>query len=325
MENKDNNVETREWQIRRYTPADAALWDDMVARSRCASFLFMRNYMDYHADRFHDCSLIAFHKGKPKCLLPANITADGVLVSHQGLTYGGWILPESGVDGSQMLSLWDAVAEWCRGAGVGEIQYKALPYIYCTHPSQEDIYALWRHGARLVETTLSSVVDLANFNGFDSMRRRHYNYALRHGVKVGPTEDFTSYWRILSDCLRERHATSPVHTLGEIEMLHRRFPDNIRLYGAYYEGEMVAGVCMYESEMVAHSQYIAAAPRGRKLHALAAIFHHLIAEVYPPQCRYFDFGISTENHGRVLNAGLHANKFGYGATGVVYQKFSLKV
>lgn len=308
------------WEIRRYEPCFSSQWNALVEDSRCATFQHLRGYMDYHSDRFRDCSLMAYHKGRLTALLPANITDDRELVSHQGLTYGGLILPKGKVDGNEMLLLWDALLEWCRANDIVAIHYKPLPYIYALQPSQEDIYALWRHGATLEETNLSSAIDMRAVRGFDTMRRRHLRAAQRHGITVCQSDDFAAYWHILAECLSDRHAAQPVHTLQEIELLHRRFPDNIKLFMAY-QGEMpIGGVCIYETPMVAHCQYIATTAQGRDLHALAILFDYLINKIYTDK-PYFDFGTSNEEHGRLLNAGLLANKFGYGGSGVAYQKF----
>ncbi|MDE7411963.1 MAG: GNAT family N-acetyltransferase, partial [Paramuribaculum sp.] len=82
-----------EWSINRYTPGDRELWNSLVTDSRQGTMLHKREYMDYHSDRFTDCSLIALRRDKPVAILPANITDDGTLHSHQGLTYGGWLTP----------------------------------------------------------------------------------------------------------------------------------------------------------------------------------------------------------------------------------------
>ena len=60
--------------ICRYTQDKHAQWDDFVKVSKNGTFLFLRAYMDYHSDRFHDHSLM-FHneKGKLIAVLPANI------------------------------------------------------------------------------------------------------------------------------------------------------------------------------------------------------------------------------------------------------------
>ena len=51
------------FDIRRYTEADKAVWDTFVAQSKNGTFLFFRDYMDYHADRFRDHSLMIYLDG----------------------------------------------------------------------------------------------------------------------------------------------------------------------------------------------------------------------------------------------------------------------
>ena len=78
--------------IERYTPAHAAEWDAFVDASRNGTFLHRRGYMDYHAHRFADHSLMARdHAGRLLAVLPAH-TSGTVLASHNGLSYGGWLM-----------------------------------------------------------------------------------------------------------------------------------------------------------------------------------------------------------------------------------------
>lgn len=46
------------FEVKRYTPEDKSIWDKYVDKARNATFLFHRDYMDYHADRFRDHSLL---------------------------------------------------------------------------------------------------------------------------------------------------------------------------------------------------------------------------------------------------------------------------
>jgi hypothetical protein len=49
--------------------------------------------MDYHSDKFLDYSLLIYKKDVLISILPAN-RVDDQLYSHQGLTYGGFVLDE---------------------------------------------------------------------------------------------------------------------------------------------------------------------------------------------------------------------------------------
>ena len=100
-------------EIMRYEGSMAARWDELVSSSRNGTFLHQRGYMDYHSDRFTDCSLVALREGKPCALLPACIDSD-VLYSHRGLTYGGWLVPLKHFDATVMIEIMDAAVE-CGG------------------------------------------------------------------------------------------------------------------------------------------------------------------------------------------------------------------
>ena len=82
-------------RVQRYQPADKARWDAFVGDAKNSTFLFRRDYMDYHQERFVDHSLMILEGAEIVALLPANIDRHGVLVSHQGLTYGGLVIAKS--------------------------------------------------------------------------------------------------------------------------------------------------------------------------------------------------------------------------------------
>ncbi len=309
-------------EIVRYSPSMQREWNEFVDRSRNGTFLFNRGYMDYHADRFADCSWLAMKGNRIMAMLPANLTADGVLHSHGGLTYGGWILPPAHLDGADLLDIFaEACGVW-RVEGISALDYKPMPYIYCSRPSQEDEYALFRLGATLTECNLSATIDLMQPVAFNQMQRRHLAKAARLPLEVREMMNIEAFMTILADCLRERHDTSPVHTVEEMRLLAARFPENIRFFATFLDGEPHAAVCVYDTGEVAHAQYIATTPRGRELNLLTPLFHKLITETYKTR-RYFDFGISNEDHGRYLNEGLLRQKCSYGATGTTYPRYLL--
>lgn len=312
------------WQIVKYDASMEEMWNKFVAESRNGTFLFNRGYMDYHADRFSDSSRIALKNGKPVALLPANITDDGVLHSHGGLTYGGWILPPAHLDGSGLLEIFENACDAWRAEGIKALDYKTVPCIYWSRPSAEDEYALFRLGACISETNLSAAIPLAEPVKFNKLRRRHLAKASHLPIEIVETDDIQAFMEMLADCLLQRHGALPVHSADQMRLLKSRFPDNIRMHAVKYEGELQAGVCIYNTGIVAHCQYIATTSRGRELNLLTPLFSKLIGGTYAG-CRYFDFGTSNEDHGRMLNEGLLRQKYSYGASGVVYNRYLLKL
>ena len=145
-------------EIIRYDATMAAQWNELARLCRNSTFQHQRGYMDYHSDRFTDCSLIALHNGKPRALLPANVDGD-TLWSHRGLTFGGWLVPLKHFDITVMIEVMDATVAWMKDNGLKRLVYKAVPHIYHRYPCEEDLYALFRHHASLLETNVSTPSD----------------------------------------------------------------------------------------------------------------------------------------------------------------------
>lgn len=306
--------------IEPYSPAIAAEWDAAVLASRNGTFLHLRGYMDYHADRFADCSLVARDAhGRIVAVLPAHASGDTV-ASHRGLSYGGWLMTPR-ADAEAMLGIWSEASAYYAARGYKKLFYKPAPHIYHKYPAEEDLYALFRAGGRLEATLISSVIDNAAPLGFDMAARQSVRKAAKTGIEVAESDRWADYWQVLGQLLHERHNAAPVHSLDEILLLHSRFPANIRLFTATYEGRIVAGVVVYVTDTVAHSQYAATTAEGRSMRALPLLYHH-ICEVFAVK-RYFDFGTSNEDAGRVLNTGLIRQKCGFGARAIVYNTYTV--
>ena len=79
---------------------------------------------------------------------------------------------------------------------------------------------------------------------------------------------------------------------------------------------------MFRSAQVAHAQYIAVGEAGRESGALDGLFEHLIG-AHALTHRYFDFGISNTDQGRVLNEGLMRQKEEFGGSAVAHDVYRL--
>ena len=309
-------------KVLRYTPERLHAWNDFVRTARNGHFMFERGYMDYHADRFEDFSLMIYEEdGSLLSLLPANIK-DGVCHSHQGLTFGGFLSGRK-MRAENMLEASTAAAAFLKEQGVKQLVYKAIPHFYHQQPAQEDIYALFRLGATCHRVDISSTIDFKSRRyAFSASRKSGLKKVREAGVTVDTGNDFAAFFAIVTDLLEEKYGARATHTAEEMALLHSRFPNNIRLHAAYEDGKMIAGIIIYETPLVAHTQYIAASPRGKEIGALDLLFEQLINETYAGK-NYFDFGISTEKDGTYLNANLISQKEGTGARGTVHQFFTL--
>jgi len=302
------------FEVRPYHADDAAAWDAVVARSRNGNFLHRRGYMDYHADRFVDSSLVVTRGRSIVGVFPANIR-DDVVTSHGGLTYGGLIATHE-LRAESTLAVFELMAARWRNAGVRRVLYKAIPHVFRAYPSEEDLYALQRLGATLVRRDISSVIPLQDGVGLSETRGRAVRRARHAGVDVVPGGDLAEYHALLGEVLK-RHTAVPTHSLEELRLLQSRFPGQIVLHEARRQGALLAGVLVYDFGRTVHAQYIAASEEGRQIDALSLLLAELIGTIYADRT-YFSLGISTEHDGTVLNSGLVAQKESFGARGVVH-------
>jgi hypothetical protein len=307
--------------VERYMPSHEALWDQFVERSKNGTFLFKRAYMDYHADRFNDISLICRAKERVVALLPANI--DGVTVhSHQGLSYGGFVT-SAAMTTPLMSDVVIAALDWLRKFGAERMIYKTVPHIYHQQTAEEDRFVLFRLGAKLHRRDVLSVIDNSAVSSIQSRRRRGAKRAAKAGLEVSESDNVHSFWPILERRLQRAHQVRPTHTAEEIHMLKKRFPAAIRLFICGRGAAFMSGVMIFETERVAHVQYIGASDEGLEAGALDLLLFHLIEEVYHGK-RYFDFGHSNLPNGD-LNLGLIEQKEGFGARASVHDHYDLSL
>jgi hypothetical protein len=305
-----------------YNPELKVAWDDFVSTSKNATFLFYRNYMDYHSDRFKDHSLMFYQGDQLVGLLPANLKGD-LLFSHEGLTFGG-VISNSDMSTNLMLKIFQKTIELCRIQGISKIIYKPIPAIYHSAPSDEDLYALYRFNAKLIGRNAASCIYLPHKSKFAVKRREALNKAKRNNLIVKQSYDFESFMEMVEHVVNSRHGAKPAHSGVEMSLLANRFPNNIKLFGSYQNGVMLAGCLLYESKNVAHGQYAANSDLGRAVGGQDIIIDYLVNDYYKNK-KYLDFGISTLNLGRTLNAGLIAYKESFGASTIVYDLYEMPI
>ena len=220
--------------------------------------------------------------------------------------------------------MFDLLLSRARDEGIERIVYKLMPYIYFRGPAGEDEYALFRLGARLTRVDISTAIDLVRPLSFSALRTRGAKKAAKVGLVVRRSDDFASFHDIITQILNQKYDAIATHSEHELRLLASRFPDNIKLYGAFLADRMLAGVIIFDTDTVAHAQYIGASEEGRSVGALDLIFQNLISAEFSKK-RYFDFGISTEDGGRFLNANLMAQKEGFGGRGVAHRFYEISL
>lgn len=311
------------YKVTRYTPQHYQQWNRLVAQSRQATFLFDRRYMDYHADRFQDHSLIIYRKQQPFALLPGNV-CNNTFYSHQGLTYGG-LVTDNRATATHVCEAFNAINDYLRSTNVTTVHYKPVPYIYHLLPADEDLYALFLQcHATLVSRNVSSAIALQHPLKFAESRRSGLRKAIATGYTVRQSNDIGAFWQLLTSSLYQRHHAKPVHTAAEMELLRSHFPQAIQLFMVYDNSQPIAGSLLYITPQVVHTQYIATSEQGRQTGALDLLFQYLIFQHHFPQA-YFDFGTSAADNLCHIAQQLFFQKQGFGARAVCYDQYQYQL
>ncbi len=309
--------------IIKYNTSYKNIWNEFVRNSKNGHFFFQREYMEYHNDRFLDFSLLILDANeKIISILPANVK-DNILYSHQGLTFGGFLVDDK-MKTETMLNIFECLKAFLKVENIVKIVYKAIPYIYHIKPSEEDSYALFRNDAKLIRRDITSTIDLTEQIRYSKGRKWTVNKAKKEDIQIEESNDYKSFWFLLSSVLESNHEAKPVHSLEEMEKLVGIFPKNIKLYLAKKDSKVISGALIYENKNIVHTQYLANSEIGRDICSLDLLIDHLIKNIYKEK-KYFDFGISNENAGRYLNTGLISQKEGFGARAIAQDFYELEI
>lgn len=308
--------------VRKYQSTDYSTWNEFVATAKNATFLFHRDFMEYHSDRFEDYSLLIFdEKQNLKAILPANRVED-IVYSHQGLTYGGLVVSQK-TKLQEVIKITFNLLRFLNENGISTLNLKQLPSFYSKFPSEEMEYLSFILNAKLVRRDSLSVLDLKTNYNFSKDRKQAINRGVKNELIVKEEGSFELFWNeILISNLKQKHEAKPVHTLEEIVYLKSKFPNNIRQFNVYKEDKIVAGTTMFIYDNVAKPQYISGNSDKNELGSLDFLYDFLIKEF--KYKLYFDFGPSNEENGRKIKEGILFWKESFGARTMIQNFFEIE-
>jgi hypothetical protein len=290
------------YRVEKYTKQHRLAWDTFISGAKNATFLFVRDFMEYHSDRFTDYSLLVYKDDMLYALLPANIVGDK-LYSHKGLTYGSLVLSKS----AKLLYTFEAfkaLLAFLNANAISTLELRNIPTFYNTMPSDELSYFLFKANATLIKRDALMVIDTPNKIKFQKNRREGINKAKRNGLTIAVDDNFEGFWtEILIPNLQKKHGIAPVHSLEEIQLLAAKFPDHIKQVNVYKDNVIVAGTTLFLTKTTIHPQYVSGNSDKNAYGSLDLAYDYIINH-FDSSKRYFDFNISSEQNGEALNSGL---------------------
>ena len=290
------------YRVEKYTKENRLAWDTFISGAKNATFLFARDFMEYHSDRFTDYSLLVYKDDLLYAVLPANIVGDK-LYSHKGLTYGSLVLSKS----AKLLYTFEAfkaLLAFLNAKAISTLELRNIPTFYNTMPSDELSYFLFKANATLIKRDALMVIDTSTKIKFQKNRREGINKAKRNGLTIAVDDNFEGFWNeILIPNLQKKHGVAPVHSLEEIQLLATNFPDHIKQVNVYKDNVIVAGTTLFLTKTTIHPQYVSGNSDKNAFGSLDLAYDYIINH-FDSSKRYFDFNISSEENGTALNSGL---------------------
>lgn len=292
----------KNYTVRRYHSDDVALWNAFVSSAQNATFLFHRDFMEYHADRFQDYSLLVFEEEKLVSIIPANTTEDKVY-SHNGLTYGGFVLNQT-VAENDFEKIYAAVVDFLKKADKKQLVIKEMLPFYSQNNTIDFRDFFNKNRVKITDRKMNLAINFKSDYTISKSKKKHYRRLQSAGLVVKKEARFEVFWtKVLTPLLAEKYHTKPLHSLSEITFLQHKFPHNIEQYNLYQGEEILAGITIFKTQKAVKSQYGATTENGKKHRALDYLFIHLIEE-FSKSFDYFDMGTVDDNSELGYNEGL---------------------
>lgn len=309
--------------VKKYLSEDFIVWNKFVAEAKNATFLFHRDFMEYHSDRFKDFSLLVFKNEILKAVLPANIVKNQVF-SHQGLTYGGLVLNENEKT-QDVEAIFDSILDFLKINNIDTLVLKPMASIYNKNASFELDYFLIQKGAMLFRKDLNLAIDFSQKLKISKSKLKHFRKENKDELYIKKENQFETFWnQVLIPRLSQKHGVNPVHSLNEIEYLASQFPENIHQYNVYLEDEILAGITIFQTVNVVKSQYGATTDKGQIYRALDFLFINLIKD-FKDNFNFFDMGNVNENEGKSINYGLLNQKEELGCSVFIQDHYQITI
>lgn len=312
----------KNYTVKRYESKYFDDWNAFISTAKNATFLFNRNFMEYHSDRFKDFSLMIYDQEKLVAVLPAN-RVGATVFSHQGLTYGGLVLPPNSKL-YNVIFIFKSILSFLNENAITTFNIKKIPSIYCDTFSDETDYLVSICKGITKMKHAVSVINLDSNFKISKSRRECINRGKKLNLVIKEEENLELFWNdILIPNLMEKYNSKPVHSIEEIQYLKEKFPKNIKHFNVFHNDKLVCGTTLFITNDVVKPQYISGNEDNNLLGSIDYLYDFLINEVSKGK-KFFDFGPSHENNGLNIVKNINFWKESFGAQTLVQNFYEIE-
>ena len=296
--------------VKKYHSKYQNQWNAFVQTSANGTFLQQRDYMDYHSDRFEDYSLMIFKEEKLLAVFPAHLS-DNQLFVHNGLTYSDVIfLPDFRM--AYRIEVYQALFDFLYSEGIAKIHIKTIPAFLMSQKDESNLYLYYKMQADLTEVKPFFVIETTEGIKLNKDRKKNLNRLQKLPFLFSEDKKHLSdFWQIVTTNLANKHQTTPVHSLSEMQLLSQRFPEKIKLFTLFLEGELVSGALVFVINNSLHFQYIHSSTNKQSRQGVDYLIWQIL-DRYAGDYQFVSFGSSSKGS-QALDKGLAYWKQSFGA------------
>ena len=316
--------------VNRLSKKNYSSWDSFVKNANNGTIFHLRKFLSYHPkNKFIDHSLEFYKNNSLFSIFPAAEIVNNnkkLLVSHPGTTVGSFVISES-LSIHDSFKLIETFIHYAKQNSFDGIKLTLPPIFYHNHASNYIDYSLLKHGFEYVKREMTSTLFLESdeeniLKKFRPSHARSVRKAKNIGVEIRITNQIKEFYYRLKENLKIRHGVNPTHTLQEIYKLIDLFPESINVFGAFYEGQMIAGALNFiVKEDVVLAFYISHKEEFQELRPLNLLFYYIFKWAIKEKIKVYDFGIFTVDG--EPNMGLGRFKENFGASGIFRDTFQI--
>jgi hypothetical protein len=293
-------------------------------------FINSLQFLDYHPERrFIDDSIAVIDVGSGivrGIMMAAQIPGEPrTIISHPGTTFAGPVIDRKlKIEESQVVL--DMLFSYYEEK-YNEIKIKTTPQYYPCQPYGIIDYFLLKRGYKFKAGALSNLINISDINTIDdiysifsSKRRNQVKKVYNSSKFIYQMKDtiISDAWKNLENNLMNKFGVKPTHTYDEIMDLQIKYSERIKPYYVFSnDGQYAAFGLSFNFKNIFHTQYLDVNYKYSGEYPNLLLITEMIKEAVKNKYKYFSFGASTEDGGKVINEGLYNYKKEYGGGEIV--------
>jgi hypothetical protein len=281
-------------------------WDNFIKISINGTIYQTRKFLSYHdKNKFLDSSILIYKNEILSCVLPSCKLGENFF-SHKGATYGGPVFSKEVYNIKNMDEILNLIFSYYDN----KIEFRIPNSIYHEYSDNILLYLLGSKLKMCPELAWYISVEDDVINNIKNIRNKksvikminNENYTCQ---KFTEKEDYISYYEILLKNLKEKYNTNPTHTLTEFLLLKEILLNNQSLYLVKKENIIYGGVFVIKvTKNCWYTFYISKNIDINNNMSIIYIMNKIKEDAKKENVKYIDYGITTENSGKILNKGL---------------------